>query len=569
MSSPLFPEPPAAVPPTPIAEVDALVRRLAEKKDAWVRTGIERRIALLRGCIDATLAGAPAWVEAAARAKGIAPGSPRAGEEWLGGPVTTARNLRLLVEALEAGGAPVPAAVRTRPDGQAVARVFPGSTLDKLMLGGVSAEVWIEPGEAPSQGRVYRLKSEGTFPPGKVSLVLGAGNVASIGPMDALYKLFVEDEVVVLKTNPVNAYLGEHWERALRPLVDEGVLGVVHGGAEVGSHLAAHPDVDTIHMTGSNRTHDAIVYGGDPAEQERRKAAHDPKITKPISSELGAVTPVLVVPGPWTADDIAFQARHVAAMVANNASFNCNAAKVLVVARDWPQRDAFVAAVKEALRRTPARKAYYPGAHERYRAFLESYPDHEKLGEESGEIVPWTLLPKVAPDASEYALSNEAFCGVLAVVDLDAADAPGFLDRAVPFANEDVWGTLSCMVLVHPETERDHGELVDRAIADLRYGGIGVNVWAGVIYGLVVTTWGAFPGHPLEDIRSGRGVVHNTYMFDHPQKSVVRAPFRMKPTPAWFTDHATQDRLGEALLAMEARPSWLRLPKLVAAAVRG
>ena len=27
---------------------------------------------------------------------------------------------------------------------------------------------------------------------GKVSLVLGAGNVASIGPMDALYKLFVE-----------------------------------------------------------------------------------------------------------------------------------------------------------------------------------------------------------------------------------------------------------------------------------------------------------------------------------------------------------------------------------------
>lgn len=569
MSSPVFPEPPAAVPATPLAEVDSLVDRLAAKKDAWVKTGLDRRLELLRRCIDATIEAAPGWVDAAARAKGIASGSPTTGEEWLGGPVTTARNLRLLIEALEKGGAPVPPSIKTRPDGQAVATVFPASPLDKLMLGGVSGEVWIEPGKAPSQGHIYREKKEGRFPPGKVSLVLGAGNVASIGPMDALYKLFVEDEVVVLKTNPVNAYLGEHWARSLRPLLDEGVLGIVHGGAEVGAHLSVHPKVDTIHMTGSNRTHDAIVWGSDPEEQERRKAARDPKITKPMSSELGAVTPVLIVPGPWTSDDIAFQARHVAAMVANNASFNCNAAKVLVVARDWPQRDAFVTAVKEALRRTPPRKAYYPGAHDRFRGFLESYPDHEKLGEASGDVVPWTILPHVKPLPSEYALNNEAFCGVLAVVDLEASDAPSFLDRAVPFANDVVWGTLSCMMLVHPETERDHAGLVDRAIADLRYGGIGVNVWAGVIYGLVATTWGAFPGHPLDDIRSGRGVVHNGYLFDHPQKSVVRAPFRMKPTPAWFTDHKAQDKLGQALLAMEAKPSWLRLPKLVAAALQG
>ena len=31
-------------------------------------------------------------------------------------------------------------------------------------------------------------------------------------------------------------------------------------------------------------------------------------------------------------------------------------------------------------------------------------------------------------------------------------------------------------------------------------------MWAGLIYGLVVTTWGAFPGHPSEDIQSGRFV---------------------------------------------------------------
>jgi len=44
-------------------------------------------------------------------------------------------------------------------------------------------------------------------------VVLGAGNVSSIGPMDTLYKLFAEGQVVILKMNPVNEYLG--------PFIDE------------------------------------------------------------------------------------------------------------------------------------------------------------------------------------------------------------------------------------------------------------------------------------------------------------------------------------------------------------
>ena len=132
-----------------------------------------------------------------------------------------------------------------------------------------------------------------------------------------------------------------------------------------------------------------------------------------------------------------------------------------------------------------------------------------------------------------------------------------------------MWGSLSCIMLVHPSTEADHPDRIDRALSELRYGGIGYNVWAGVIYGLVVTTWGAYPGHPLEDVQSGRGVVHNSYLFDHPQKSIVRGPFRMFPTPLWFADHRTQADTAKALFEMEVRPSWLRLPKLVASALRG
>jgi acyl-CoA reductase-like NAD-dependent aldehyde dehydrogenase len=569
MSSPNFATDAPQISSTPREQVDALVERLARKKDDWVRTPIERRIELLRACVERSLGCAEEWVRAACRAKGLSMQEPRAGEEWLAGPMTTIRNLRMLVDALEADGQPAPKRLYQRRDGQWVAEVFPNSLWDSLMFTGFGAEVWIEPGEAPTQGHIYRMKTQGELPPGKVSLVLGAGNVASIGPMDALYKLFVEDEVVILKTNPVNAYLQPYWEESFRPLVDEGVFFVVRGGAEVGAHLVHHPKIDTIHMTGSDRTHDAIVWGADPEEQARRKRTGERLVTKPISSELGAVTPVFVVPGPWSDADLAWQARHVAGMVTNNASFNCNAAKALVMADRWPQRAVFLEHLERVLSTIPPRRAYYPGAHRRYDGFLERYPQAKPLATRSDNVVPWTVIPDVPPEDGEYALTNEAFCGVLAQVRLPASEPAAFMEAMVEFGNEICWGTLSCIILVHPKTQREHAAALDQAIARLRYGGIAVNAWAGLIYGLVSPTWGAFPGHPLEDIRSGRGVVHNTFLFDHPERSVVKAPFRINPTPAWFPDHQTLHLLGPALTRFEASPSVLNLPAVLAAALRG
>ena len=144
-----------------------------------------------------------------------------------------------------------------------------------------------------------------------------------------------------------------------------------------------------------------------------------------------------------------------------------------------------------------------------------------------------------------------------------------FLEDMVEFANESCWGTLSCVVLVHPATQKAYSAELENALANLRYGGIAVNCFAGVIYALVGPTWGAFPGHPDEDIRSGRGVVHNALLFDHPEKSVVRAPFHIDPTPAWFADHKTLHDLGRELVKLEAKPSLLRLPLVLPIAMRG
>jgi hypothetical protein len=329
-----------------------------------------------------------------------------------------------------------------------------------------------------------------------------------------------------------------------------------------------------VHITGSDRTHDAIVWGP-PSEQARRKKEGRPILTKPITSELGAVTPCIVVPGRWTAEELAYQAENVAGMVTNNASFNCNACKMLILSEGWAQKDEFLAAVKAQLEKAPARKAYYPGAQERFQAFLDRYPEAEMLGERTKDVVPWTLLPEVPAEAGEYALTSEAFCGVLGRTFLPESDPGAFLAAAVKVANDACWGTLSCMLLIDPREAQRHERSLEQAIADLRYGGIGINCWAAMVYGLVTTTWGAFPGHPLEDIQSGRGVVHNGLLLDHPEKSVVRAPFVWKgPIPfapplkhVYFPTHKTLHQVGEAMVHFEADPGLLSVLPVVKAAL--
>ena len=88
-------------------------------------------------------------------------------------------------------------------------QVFPTALSDKLLFSGFTASIWQEPSVTKENlsdniGEFYRREN----PEGRVSLVLGAGNVASIGPLDVIHKLFVEGQVVLLKMNPVNDYLG-------------------------------------------------------------------------------------------------------------------------------------------------------------------------------------------------------------------------------------------------------------------------------------------------------------------------------------------------------------------------
>ena len=555
---------PTALLTTNLDEIDRAIASLYGHRDLWVKTSISQRLDYLQDCLDRTLDIAAAWATAGCQAKGIDPKSVLAGEEWITGPIATVRNIRLLMTTLQAKGQLPPPKIYQRQDGQFVAEILPASSIDRLLYLGYRGEVWLKPETPPTQGQIYREPTTG-----KVALILGAGNVSSIVASDVLWKLFSENQIVIVKMNPVNAYIGEHLAVAFAPLIQAGFLHIVYGGADVGEYLCQHPQVETIHITGSHRTHDAIVWGTTASEQQERKAANHPRVSKPITSELGCVTPIIVVPGKWSKSDIAFQARQVASTISNNASFNCVSGQVLVTASGWAQESEFLAAVRRELAAIPPRQAYYPGAQDRYQTFLDKYPQAEALGTRTPEIVPWTIIPNVPPIAGEYALTEEAFCGILAQVSLESDSASDFLTTAVDFVNDRVWGTLSCTVLIDPQTQKQYHQEFDSAIANLKYGAIGVNIWSGMIFYFGSTTWGAYPGNTSTDIGSGTGFVHNSYLFDHPQKSVVYAPFRIFPTPAWFANHKNLLGMARQLLKLEAYPSLLNLPPVVLAALRG
>ncbi len=166
----------------------------------------------------------------------------------------------------------------------------------------------------------------------------------------------------------------------------------------------------------------------------------------------------------------------------------------------------------------------------------------------------------------------EAFCGLFAETTLEAASVVEYIDRAVEFANESIWGSLNATIIVHPSSLKDPAvaAAVERAVTNLRYGSVGVNYWAGTSFALCSTTWGAFPGHSINDIQSGNGVVHNTLMFSRPQKSVLRAPFRSTPTPPWFaTRSKTAAKVFPKLVDLEAYPSLWKVPAVLWAAIVG
>jgi len=306
-------------------------------------------------------------------------------------------------------------------------------------------------------------------------------------------------------------------------------------------------------------------------EATARKERGEPRLTTPVSAELGNVSPIIIVPGTWTARELRYQAAHVATMLVNNAGFNCLTPRVLVTHAAWPQREEFLTALGDVLAQVPSREAYYPGARDRWSRFTEGRNDLRLFGDDNGVTLPWTLVAGVDPtDHDDMVFQVEAFCSLMAETALEANSTAEFVAAAVAFCNDVLWGTLSATVLVDPRTAKQAAvaAAIDHAMATLRYGSVGLNAWHALSFLAGTTTWGAYPGHPATDIRSGVGVVANTFMFADVDKSVVRGPFVAVPTPPWFVTKQRGAVAIRRLLDVQGGRGWRGVPALLWATIR-
>jgi len=556
--------------------MDVTVAQLREAAKGFATLRIEQRIELAEAMQQGYLRVAERSVQAGCKAKGIAIGSPEEAEEWATGPWGTVRQLRLIRESLQAiqktGNTPIGKVTRT-VDGNLAVNVFPNNAIDGMLFKDVTVDVHMLPhvteaSLAVDRARFYKNPDH----QGKVALVLGAGNIAAIGVMDVITKMFNEGKVCLLKMNPVNAYLGPYIEEAFKQAIDRHYLAVVYGGVEEGRHLVYHPDIDEVHLTGSDKTHDQIVWGPPGPEQEARRSHHEPLLRKTISSELGNVSPVIVVPGPYTEKETAFQAEAIASAMTMNASFFCNAAKMLVTPKNWEGSDRFLKGIQDVCAKVEPRQAYYPGAEDRWNALVKGRSSVTHIGTPQPGALPWSFITGLDPDdEKEVLFHEEPFCSVLSEVQVGSFDPVAFLEQAVEFCNNRLWGTLNATLVVHPKTLKDPvvNAAFERAIARLRYGTVAVNTFPGVSFVFASPPWGAYPGSALEDIQSGSGFVHNTSMLEGIEKAVIRAPLTVFPKPAFLPSHKTAQTVMRRIVAMEEKASWAKVPGIVWAAMRG
>lgn len=546
--------------------LDRSIGELRSGERAWARTPLAARRQLLLELGEAAAREAGRWVEEACRIKGLDPASPLVGEEWISGPYALLSSLSALGETLDSLGAGAGPLAGYRmgkaPGGRVTVEVLPHRMFDRLLLPGYSASVWMQPGIGREQARATAgLAQRAPEDTHGVALVLGAGNVTSIAPLDVIYQLFAENRVAVLKLSPVLEPLLALFERIFAPLVRRDLVRIVTGGAAAGAFLAQHPGIAAVHITGSAATHDAIVFGtGD--EVRARRVAGEPRLGKPITSELGGVSPAIILPGRWSDSDLRFQAEHVATQKLHNAGHNCVASQVVMLSAAWPQKQRFLELLRLALADAPGRPTWYAGASARVDE-AACRPGATRHGER-------VLVAGLdIDDAAETARHDEWFGPVLGVTELAGDDPAAFLRTAVHAANERLHGTLGANVIAHPQTIRALGRTFDDAIAELRYGTIAVNAWTGLGYLTPRATWGAFPGHPLTNIESGRGVVHNALLLEGTERTVVRGPFRPVPKPPWFVTNRTAASTGRRLTEFAARPRWSALGGIFASALRG
>ena len=494
------------------------------------------------------------WATIGADNKGIK-GSSAEGEEWLGGPFASTIALQYYIEYLLSDNDSL--------DENSIIdnkiQVFPNKNIEKLLFPFVTADVHFNKNMSSqdilnSRGFGNRLG----FKKG-ITLILGAGNVSSIPLLDTIYDMVVNRHCILLKLNPVNEYLKPVFEKVFENFISRGFMIVTNGDVDISKYMTSHLGISNMHLTGSDKTYEKIVYGSELQEKDKGKKTLTKKNKKPFTTELGNVTPFIIHPGNWSSSEIKYQARKIVTAKLNNNGFNCIAAQVIVIPKGWKHSDKLVEAIKKQLANEKDRLAYYPDSLNS----LNNLMLDTNVQQVNNESCATPHLTKDL-DLNDHFENNEVWSSALFFKFLDYENEQDFASKAIDYVNSKVWGNLGISVLIKKHTSNKNKTILNNYVQELKYGTVAINEWPALGFIIPTMPWGGYPGNKDSDIQSGQGYVHNAYFFESPLKGVLYSKFKLPLIdPVWFTSNKKGRKVFKNLTYYQIEKSKLNFIKLI------
>tara|TARA_B110001450_G_scaffold143566_1_gene134314 strand:- start:199 stop:1836 length:1638 start_codon:yes stop_codon:yes gene_type:complete len=497
------------------------------------------------------------WATIGADNKGIK-GTVAEGEEWLGGPFASTIALQYYIDFLRNNTVITEDLINDNK-----IHIFPNKPIEKLLFPFITADMHFS--KNMSKSDIINSRGFGTrlgFKNG-ISLILGAGNVSSIPLLDTIYDMVVNRHCILLKLNPVNEYLKPVFEKVFENFISRGFMVVTTGDINVSSYMTAHSGITNMHLTGSDKTYENIVYGSTLNEKDKGKKTLSKKNKKPFTTELGNVTPFIIHPGKWSTSEIKYQARKIVTAKLNNNGFNCIAAQVIVLPKNWKQSQQLVEAIKKQLATEKDRLAYYPNSTET----LKRLKSNKTIFQENDLTCATPHLTKDL-DLNDYYEKNEVWSSTLFFKYLEHDNDLDYVNKAISYVNQDVWGNLGVAVLIKKHDSKKVKDITKNYVDNLKYGTIAINEWPALGFIIPTMPWGGYPGNKDSDIQSGQGYVHNAYFFESPLKGVLYSKFKLPIVdPVWFTSNKKGSKVFKYLTYYQIENSKINLIKLIFSAL--
>jgi hypothetical protein len=538
-------------------DVDRNINKLRVHSKEFSKLSDSDMILFLQEVINNVKSIAYYWVSVSAEKKGITH-KPKEGEEWIGGPFASIFALQYFIDYLTNKNSLNEANFDKSNNSY---KVFPNKSIEKLLFPFLEGEIIFQKNldfEKIKKYRGFNNRFDENKP--KITLILGAGNVSSIPFLDALFHMIAYKSVIYMKLNPVNEYLLPVFEQVFEPFISRGYMVITKADLEGSKYISSHSGFNQIHLTGSNFTYEQIVYGKVLTDKERSLKTLSKVNKTPITSELGNVTPIIVHPDKWSASELKHQAKKIVTAKLNNSGFNCIAAQIIVLPKEWKQKDLLKKYIVEYLKKIGDTTSYYPGSTQKLDT-LKNNKNFTQVNEESC-ITPF-LISDIELE-KEYA-HDEAWSTVLFFKEIEFISKSQYVDDAINYVNNEVWGNLGVSVLIKKHKKEKNSIFLNKYVKNLNYGTVAINEWSALAFIIPTMPWGGYPGNKDNNIQSGQGFVHNSLLFESPLKGVVYSKFRMSRLidPPWFVTHKKSHKIFKNLTYYQAETTKFNLIKLI------